>query len=72
MKKRISSAFDEMCLNFGYFAFVWFIMWAIWPSAFQNWTRHELLIFGGMLLVMGFFKGYRDQVKKDKAAKEAK
>lgn len=45
-------------------------MWAVWPDAFQNWTRQELLGFGGLLSAVGFFKGYRDQVKKDKAERK--
>lgn len=70
MKKRISSAFDEMALNFGYIASVWFVMWAFFPNVLDNWSRPELLWLGSLMIGVGLFKGYRDQVKKDKAASD--
>lgn len=68
MKKRISNGFDEMVANFGWFALVWFVMWAIQPELIANQERSQILWMGFLLLVVGFFKGYRDQVKKDRAA----
>lgn len=67
MKNRISNAFDEMCKNFGLISMVWFISWMIFPNALSSWERPELMWFGSLLLAVGFFKGYRDQVKKDRA-----
>lgn len=66
MKKRISNGFDEMVANFGWFALVWFVMWAIQPELIANQERSQILWMGFLLLAVGFFKGYRDQVKKDR------
>jgi len=68
MKKRLTSALDEMCQNFGWVSVVWFISWMIFPNVLSSWERSELMWVGSILLAVSFFKGYRDQVKKDRIA----
>lgn len=67
MKKRIGAAFNTMYMNLGVIAFAWFVLWAIFPDTFTNQSRSYILWFGCVYIGLSLFKGYCDQVKKDKA-----